>query len=151
CHAVGARAGSEHDVRRGHRHHGCRGDGRVSGRREHADTGRQGPGGNRQRCLRDRQGARRRRLGPSAGRRELAPATRPGDAGEVTAYRTTEAAPATVFRVMRSLPRRVMARASLVATTALVASVTGLAAQGTSDAAGVVGGGLLAARGTVIN
>jgi serine-type D-Ala-D-Ala carboxypeptidase (penicillin-binding protein 5/6) len=44
-----------------------------------------------------------------------------------------------------------MARASLVATTALVVSATGLAAQGTSDAAGVVGGGLLAARGTVIN
>jgi len=44
-----------------------------------------------------------------------------------------------------------MARASLVATTALVVSATGLAAQGTSDAASVVGGGLLAARGTVAN
>ena len=44
-----------------------------------------------------------------------------------------------------------MARASLVATTALVVSATGLAAQGTSDAASVVGGGLLAARGTVVN
>ncbi|HEY8729016.1 MAG TPA: D-alanyl-D-alanine carboxypeptidase [Acidothermaceae bacterium] len=52
---------------------------------------------------------------------------------------------------MRSLPRRVMARVSVVATTALVVSATGLAAQGTSDAASVVGGGSLAAQGTVVN
>ena len=44
-----------------------------------------------------------------------------------------------------------MARVSVVATTALVVSVTGLTAQGTSDAASVVGGGSLAARGTVFN
>ena len=44
-----------------------------------------------------------------------------------------------------------MARVSVVATTALVVSAAGLAAQGTSDAASVVGGGSLAAQGTVVN